>query len=78
MSVVSPWFIAAFDPELRRSAQWKRIRTRRIDRLYHSNRRIGQHFFHTIAVRWSEWSDVAPILVFMLLNLWLVARRFLG
>jgi len=39
---------------------------------------LGSMLFHTIAVRWAEWADVIPILVFMLLYLWFVARRFLG
>jgi len=39
---------------------------------------LGSILFHTLALRWAEWGDVVPILVFMLLYLWLVARRFLG
>ena len=39
---------------------------------------LGSILFHTLAVRWAEWGDVVPILVFMLLYLWLVTRRFLA
>jgi hypothetical protein len=117
VSVVCPWFIAAFDPELCRSVDHYCERTSpAFDaepinaltnlaflvagfmawRLQAARRDgsgnglvgsiifiipivgLGSILFHTIAVRWAEWGDVVPILVFMLLYLWLVARRFLG
>ena len=39
---------------------------------------IGSMFFHAFATRWLEWGDVFPILIFMLLYLWFVLRRFLA
>jgi hypothetical protein len=39
---------------------------------------FGSMLFHTVATRWSEWGDVLPILIFMLLYLWLILRRWLG
>ena len=39
---------------------------------------IGSFIFHVIATRWTEWIDVIPILVFMLLYLWLAMSRFIG
>lgn len=37
---------------------------------------LGSFTFHILAVRWAEWVDVIPILVFMLLYLWLAWRRY--
>jgi hypothetical protein len=37
---------------------------------------LGSFLFHTIGTRWAEWGDVIPILVFILLYLWLILRRF--
>jgi hypothetical protein len=37
---------------------------------------VGSLAFHTIATVWASWSDVIPILVFMLLFLWLALTRF--
>ena len=38
---------------------------------------VGSMTFHVFAVRWAEWADVIPILVFSLLYLWLALTRFL-
>lgn len=37
---------------------------------------IGSFVFHTIATRWAEWSDVLPILLFMLVYVWLFLTHF--
>lgn len=37
---------------------------------------IGSFLFHTVATRWAAWADVIPILVFILLYLWLILRRY--
>ncbi|MCG8546283.1 MAG: ceramidase domain-containing protein [Alphaproteobacteria bacterium] len=37
----------------------------------------GSMTFHVFAVRWAEWADVIPILIFSLLYLWLAMTRFL-
>ena len=37
---------------------------------------LGSFLFHTIGNRWTEWADVLPILLFMLLYLWLVLTLF--
>lgn len=39
---------------------------------------LGSLLFHTVATRWSEWGDVFPIMIFMLLYLWVILRRWLG
>jgi len=36
----------------------------------------GSLLFHTVATSWAVWGDVIPILLFMLLYLWLVLRKF--
>jgi hypothetical protein len=38
----------------------------------------GSLTFHTIATRWAAWTDVIPILIFMLFYLWLALRRYCG
>jgi hypothetical protein len=37
---------------------------------------LGSFLFHTVATRWTEWADVLPIMLFMLLYLWLVLTTF--
>jgi len=37
---------------------------------------VGSFVFHTIATRWAEWSDVIPILLFMLVYVWLFLTHF--
>jgi len=37
---------------------------------------LGSFAFHTLATRWASWADVIPILIFMLLYIWLVMRRY--
>lgn len=37
---------------------------------------LGSFVFHTIATRWAEWSDVVPILLFMLVYVWLFLTHF--
>ena len=37
---------------------------------------LGSFLFHTVATRWTEWGDVLPIMLFMLLYLWLVLTLF--
>lgn len=39
---------------------------------------LGSMFFHTLAIRWAEWLDVLPILIFMILYLWLALEHFLN
>lgn len=39
---------------------------------------LGSVLFHTLATRWAEWADVIPIMLFMLLYLWIIVRRFFG
>jgi hypothetical protein len=39
---------------------------------------LGSFLFHTVATRWTEWADVLPIMLFMLLYLWIVLTRFFG
>ena len=38
----------------------------------------GSFAFHTLATRWAAVADVAPILVYQLVWLWLYARRLIG
>jgi hypothetical protein len=37
---------------------------------------LGSFAFHTLAVRWASWADVLPILIFMLLYIWVLMRRY--
>ena len=37
---------------------------------------LGSFLFHTVGTRWSEWGDVLPIMVFMMLYLWLALTLF--
>lgn len=39
---------------------------------------LGSFLFHTAGTRWTEWADVVPILVFMLLYLWFVLTHLFG
>ncbi len=39
---------------------------------------FGAALFHTTAMVWTVWVDMAPFLVFMLLVLWLTLTRFFG
>lgn len=39
---------------------------------------IGSALFHTVANQWSQWADVLPILVFMLVYCWLAMTLFLN
>jgi len=36
----------------------------------------GSLTFHTIATRWAEWTDVIPILIFMMVYCWLILTAF--
>lgn len=39
---------------------------------------VGSFLFHTFAARWAGLADTAPILLFILVYLYLAARRYLG
>jgi len=39
---------------------------------------VGSSIFHTLALAWSRWLDVVPILLFQLTFLWLYPRRIMG